>query len=176
MTAASPENCRMIPAIRRMLVPIDFSAGSNRATDYAIVMAAALGASVHLLHVVEAAFVREAHWNPAAPETPALRLHAIRDGYRKLAASATRFSESGGRVTTEVRSGRAPREIVAVAHSRGMDLIVMGTHGRTGLYHVMHGSVAHHVVRNAPCPVLAVCERSMDDTPVTAVTSAVRAS
>jgi nucleotide-binding universal stress UspA family protein len=139
-------------------------------------MATALGASVHLLHVVEAAVVRGAQRDSSAADMPGLRLHAIRDGYRKLAASAARFSESGGRVTTEVRSGRAPREIVAVAHSRGTDLIVMGTHGRTGLYQVVHGSVAHHVVRHAPCPVLAVRERGMDYTPVTAAGSAVRAS
>src|SRR5262249_12453861 len=56
----------------------------------------------------------------------------------------------------EVATGHPPDTIIRVAHERGADLIVMGTHGRTGLQHVLHGSVAAHVVRLAPCPVLTV--------------------
>ena len=166
----------MTPAIRRLLVPVDFSAGSNKAVEYAVVLATALRAAVHLLHVIEETFAAEAPGESAAATGPSPRERAAAETQASVAAIAARFSGTGGRVTTEVRSGRAARQIVGVALNRGADLIVMGTHGRTGLYQVMYVSVAQYVLRKAPCPVLAVCEPGLDYTPASAGGSAARAS
>ena len=65
-------------------------------------------------------------------------------------------AEQGGPITTEVRTGPAARMILEFATEKGIDLIVMGTHGRTGLAHIVMGSVAERVVRMAPCPVLTL--------------------
>jgi universal stress protein A len=163
----------MTPSIRRLLVPIDFSTGSDRASQYAAVLATALGASVHLLHVLEESFATHAVWEGDALDVSARRERAVRESEARLSAIAAGFARTGARVTIEVRSGPAAREILAVAERRGTDLVVMGTHGRTGLRHLLHGSVAEHVVRKAPCPVLAVCESGV--TNITRTSAAVAA-
>jgi len=149
----------MRPEIRRILVPVDFSAPAARAIEYAAVLSAELGATVHLLHVLEESFVSYGPWESHAGELAERREAAVQGLSARLEAIASGFK--GTKVTTDVRSGRAAREIVAVASSRGTDLIVMGTHGRTGLSHVMYGSVAEQVIRRADCAVLAVCERGV---------------
>jgi nucleotide-binding universal stress UspA family protein len=165
----------MTPAIHRLLVPIDFSAGSNKATEHAAALAAALGASIHLLHVVDESFASQAPWEFYMPDSPR-RGRTVQETESKLAAIEAGFRRTGAKVTIEVRSGRAAREIVAVAADRGTDLIVMGTHGRTGLSHVMYGSVAEQVVRKATCPVLAVCEPRADYMPTSSGAAAMRVS
>jgi nucleotide-binding universal stress UspA family protein len=106
-----------------------------------------------------------APWEFGAAEAAERRERAVWETEGRLAAIAAGFRPCGTKVTTEVRGGRAAREIVAVATDRGADLIVMGTQGRTGLAHVVYGSVAEQVIRKAPCPVLAVCERLIDRCP-----------
>src|SRR4051795_5831502 len=118
----------MTPSIRRLLVPIDFSTGSDRASQYAAVLATALGASVHLLHVLEESFATHAVWEGDALDVSARRERAVRESEARLSAIAAGFARTGARVTTEVRSGPAAREILAVAERRGTDLVVMGTH------------------------------------------------
>lgn len=146
----------MKPEIRRILVPVDFSAPAVRAIEYAAVLAAELGATVHLLHVLEESFVSHGPWESHPGELAERRELTVQDLSARLQVVASGFK--GAKVTTEVRSGRAAREIVAVATSRGTDLIVMGTHGRTGLGRLLMGSIAEEVVRKAPCPVLTVKE------------------
>ena len=119
----------MTPAIRRLLVPIDFSAGSDRASEYAAVLATALGASIHLLHVIEESFATHEVWECDAFDVSARRERAVRESEARLAAIAAGFASTGATVTIEVRCGRAAREILAVAERRGTDLVVMGTHG-----------------------------------------------
>lgn len=165
----------MTPAIRRMLVPIDFSAGSTKATEYAAALATTLGASIHLLHVLDEPFAAQAPWEFYAPDTPR-RGRTLQETQAKLAAIEAGLRRTGAKVTVEVRTGRAAREIVAVATDRGTDLIVMGTHGRTGLAHMMYGSVAEQVVRKAPCPVLAVGEPGLAYRPDSAGSPALRVS
>ncbi len=166
----------MTPSIARLLVPIDFSAGSTRASEYALVLASALGASVHLLHVLEESFGGQSSWEYYHLEIAAGGERTRRETQARLDAAAARFTQTGVRVTTEVCSGRAAREIVAVATSRGSDLVLMGTHGRGGLYHALYGSVAEHVVRKAPCPVLAVCEPGAGYVPAVSAAISVGAS
>jgi nucleotide-binding universal stress UspA family protein len=120
--------------VRAILLPTDFSDTSRAAIRVARAYAAALGASVHLLHI------------PGAGEQATTAL---------LTAEAEGF---GPRVvvTTALRFGDPAPAIVEYARDHDIDLIVMGTHGRTGVSRALLGSVTERVVRSAPCPVLAV--------------------
>lgn len=144
----------------RILVPTDFSAPSEAALEYARILAAKFGASLHLLHVLEDPYVHGA-FGPvsemyAGADAPATRAALLRDAQERLAHRITPADRARFRATTEVVVGSSDRMIVEYAGDNGFDLIVMGTHGRTGLAHMVMGSVAEHVVRSAPCPVLTV--------------------
>lgn len=126
-------------SIRQILFPTDFSDVSAVAGRAAADLVRQLGARLHVLHVVP----------PVTDPTPAPKaLRAVLDNLG-----------SGLSVVSEVASGLAARQIVAYARRNGIDLIVMGTHGRTGVSHVLLGSVAEAVVRRAPCLVLTVPAR-----------------
>jgi nucleotide-binding universal stress UspA family protein len=139
----------------RILAATDFSPPSDRALEYARLIAARCGASLHLLHVLEemvdtASFGSEV-FVPDAPETRVARMEAATE---RLAHRAGTSAESP-RATTDVVVGSGARTISSYAKEHGFDLIVIGTHGRKGLAHLVMGSVAEHVVRSAACPVLA---------------------
>lgn len=137
--------------VTRILVPSDFSDASDRALEYARVLAARFGASLHLLHVVDDPFVADGLAAEAyITETPSVRTAMLDDARARLQHRATGCS------TTEAIFGRAATTIVEYAQQLEIDLIVMGTRGRTGLAHLLLGSVAERVVRKAPCPVLTV--------------------
>jgi nucleotide-binding universal stress UspA family protein len=129
----------------RILVPIDFSASSGGALEYARKLAARFGASLHLLHVLENDFLRPTVADPQAVEAGALR---------QLRELLTAEDHQRGAVPVVLRSDAVAEEIVSYARSNGVDLIVMGTHGRNGIAHLLQGSVAERVVRTAPCMVL----------------------
>ena len=140
--------------ITRILVPTDFSDDASAALTYALGLALPFGAAVALLHVVEdplAAGVWSSELYTA--EIAGLQINLVRDAEQRLKEYA---AEQGGPITTEVRTGPAARVILDFAREQAFDLIVMGTHGRTGLAHVVMGSVAERVVRLAPCPVLTL--------------------
>ena len=129
----------------RILVPTDFSACSATALDYARILAARFGASLHLLHVLENDFLRPMVVDPHTVEAGVLRqLHEL----------LTIEDRERGAVPVVLRSDAVADAIVSYARSVGIDLIVMGTHGRAGLAHLLKGSVAERVVRTAPCMVL----------------------
>jgi nucleotide-binding universal stress UspA family protein len=146
----------MTDTIRRILVPVDFSAHSERATEYACQLAARLGASLELLHVVDDPFLSGA-WSPELPiPNPAPLLdELVGDASIRLAryVSPQRSTVAAHSV---VLRGPTSRMIVAHAAACDVDLIVMGTHGRTGLSHLLLGSVAERVLRTAGCPVLTI--------------------
>ena len=153
----------MTEAITRILVPVDFSAHSERALQYATTLAGRYNATVEVLHVVEDPFISGA-WSPEAvapniPELLADLVAATRGKLNTLKAPALR---KGVRlettVLTTVLTGKPADSITDYARTERFDLIVMGTHGRTGLSHALLGSVAERVVRKAPCPVLTVRE------------------
>jgi universal stress protein A len=145
------------PGIARILVATDFSETSELALDYARAMAGRFGAWIHLLHVLD-----EPHSLPTlgsemfAAEMAALCATRHERARQRLQRLLTR--EEGVRflATGEVRTGRAAETIRDVAVERDADLIVMGTHGRGGVAHLLLGSVAEKVVRIAPCAVLTV--------------------
>jgi universal stress protein A len=140
--------------ITRILVPIDFSRHADAAMRYALELARPFQAAVHLVNVVEdplAAGVWSSEIYTADIEE--LQINLVRDAEKRLRGCVP---PDAGTVTTEVRRGPAAKQILETAYERGADLIVMGTHGRTGLAHVVMGSVAEKVLRLASCPVLTL--------------------
>ena len=141
--------------ITRILVPTDFSEPSEAALAYARTIARQFGATFHLLHVVEAPFVTGPFSTEMyIPEAPGLVAELIAEAKLKLARRLLPSDKAHYSATKEVIVGLAAKTIVQYAAEQKFDLIVMGTHGRTGLAHILMGSVAEHVIRSAPCPVL----------------------
>ena len=143
--------------ITRILVPTDFSATADAALEYAFVLADRFGATLQLLHVLDDPFVVDGMAADAyISEAPALRTAVLDDARERLRHRAASREASGKPIETEVLFGHGARTIAEYAAERGIDLIVMGTHGRTGFAHLLLGSVAERMVRTSPCPVLTV--------------------
>jgi nucleotide-binding universal stress UspA family protein len=141
----------------RILVPTDFSEPSDAALEYARALAEKFCASLHLLHVIEPGYATGAFSNEACvAEAPGAYEMLVKEAQAKFASRVFPSDRARHRVTTEAMTGVSAATIVEYAADQNMDLIVMGTHGRTGLAHLLMGSVAEHVVRTAPCPVLTV--------------------
>lgn len=142
--------------IRRILCPVDFSDSSRRALDHAMAVARWYGASVTGLHVAPLPPVAASPSGPILLEpglyTPELRQQLLADTRRLLE------SEQAAGVTTDavVVEGAPAPTIVEHAAAMGADLLVMGTHGRSGFDRLLLGSVAEKVLRRAGCPVLTV--------------------
>jgi universal stress protein A len=147
-------------AIKRMLVPTDFSPASDIAFTYAVDMAAREGSSVHLLHVLDEASFATAYPDGFYVELPGVRAQLADEANARLQAMVARCTAAQVPATTELAVGRAAPVIVQAATTRGTDLIVIGTHGRSGFAHLMLGSVTERVMRMAPCAVLTVRDRS----------------
>ena len=136
---------------------MDFSPHAERAFSYATTLAQRFSATLGLVHVVEDPFVTAA-WNSevCVPNVGELLEGLIANAEYRLARLRRSARAHGLTVETAVMSGKPAQAIVERAKDGGFDLIVMGTHGRTGLFHVVMGSVAARVLRSAPCPVLTV--------------------
>ena len=135
-----------------ILVPLDFSAYADQALEYAMALAKALQARLLLLHVIHLTPMTmgdmfssslEAYFNTMEPEA-----------HKHMQASLARVHQEGLEGETSIVQGVPFQIIIETAKDKNVDLIVMGTHGRTGLTHALMGSVAEKVVRMAPCPVL----------------------
>ena len=144
-------------AINRILVPVDFSAHSDRAIEYALAMGKHFGACVELFHVVEDPF-ESGGWGSEVyiSDLDGIRQRAMDDARARLERCRATLSAGDFSIVATVRMGHVAHTIVEYAATTPADLIVMGTHGRTGLAHFIIGSVAERVVRLAPCPVLTV--------------------
>jgi nucleotide-binding universal stress UspA family protein len=142
--------------LRRILVPTDFSKSSANALTYGAAFATRFGAELHLLHVVQdlALFIPEAVM-VAPPMVPPVE-QFISAARIALDRAVKDLGVMEVRIIPEVAEGAPFEEIVRFAREQNIDLIVMGTHGHTGLAHLFLGSVADKVVRRAPCPVLTV--------------------
>ncbi len=138
---------------RRILVAIDFSAGSDEALTQAITLAGQMHADLELVYVLEAGVdVFVAGLTAFDSEQVDLRAGIERE----LANRAERARERGIACRTLVLQGNPSIEVTRRAREIGADLVVVGTHGRTGLSHVLLGSVAEKIVRRSICPVLTV--------------------
>lgn len=152
----------VMKAIRQILVPSDFSESSRKALDYAAEFARPFAASVDVLHVWEAPIFIPPAGILAAGVVGMTEVEI----FRKSAQDALdRFVADARARGVVVRAsfaelGPPAHTITEFARKREYDLIVIGTHGRTGLSHAWIGSVAERVVRHAPCMVLTVREPS----------------
>jgi nucleotide-binding universal stress UspA family protein len=152
-TASLPE-----VQLKKILVPVDFSECSRKALHYAESFARQFNAEVLLFHVVE----------PFAPPPEVIVAMSGTFGAQMTEQASKQLRDwreevdSKIKVRSAVSNGSPYLEIVRAANDNNVDLIVIGTHGRTGLAHFFMGSTAERVVRHAPCPVLAVREREHD--------------
>ncbi|MBX3395020.1 MAG: universal stress protein [Phycisphaerae bacterium] len=144
-------------SLTRVLFPTDFSDLSLQALKYARSFAESFKAELHVLHIVDEASI---YWTAVAPNTvpigPSINeLMEIAESEMQRFVQA-QLADLKAPMVTEVLSGRPFMEIIRYAREKTIDLIVIGTHGRSGLHHVLLGSVAEKIVRKAPCPVLTI--------------------
>jgi nucleotide-binding universal stress UspA family protein len=145
----------MAATVSHILLATDFSATSTAALDLAKTIARRFGASLHLLHVLEDPYVTGAFAADVyAPPPPGLRESWLKNAEATIATLVTEAETRTLQATTEVTFGPIAGTIVDRAAALGADLIVMGTHGRGAVAHLLMGSVAERVVRTAHCPVL----------------------
>jgi nucleotide-binding universal stress UspA family protein len=155
MAKAKPEGLTPVALFNKILVPVDFSAHSVRAVHYAAELSKTYTAPVTLLHAYQTLnYALPEGYVFYSPEQLAELSRALDEQMAQTRAIAERAGALD--VDTKMLMGSAHAEILRVAEEEKFDLIVMGTHGRTGLGHAFMGSVAERVVRQAPCPVLTV--------------------
>lgn len=155
-------------AVKTILVPTDFSKGSQTALEHATALAKLAQARIVVVHVIEtiaytmkeslhlvdtAAMVNSMTESPQLLDVYALVQRAVEPALDQIVRDLEKGHVSASR---HILQGTAYDQIVAQAREIGADLIVMGTHGRRGVNHLFMGSVAERVVRMAPCPVLTV--------------------
>ena len=158
---------------KRILVPIDFSPPSDAALEYARSVAGRYGASLHLLHVAEDPYQAFYSAEVFVPQVEGLREEILSDTARRLMARLRPSDVTELGATAESIIGTPAGSIVEYAAGRDIDLIVMGTHGRGGVEHLLMGSVAERVVRSAVCPVLTVRDNGAVRTATVETASAV---
>lgn len=142
--------------IKRILVPLDFSANSDLALDYAYAMAQRFNAAIHLVHACEVPSMATGPMDAYAIAYTSWSQQLGDEAERQLVAAQKRLA--GVPSSTEVLFGNPATCIITAANVERPDLIVMGTHGRGAIMHLLMGNVAERVVRTAPCPVLTVRE------------------
>jgi nucleotide-binding universal stress UspA family protein len=140
--------------IKRIIVATDFSEGSDVAMERAFGLAKTLGATLDLVHVLDTAILTA----PASlGSMPLVEPEVLMDQIdEQLSVRVEKAQKEGLVCQSDSLDGYPAREIVRHAEKTGADLIVVGTHGRTGVAHVIMGSVAERVVQRASCPVLVI--------------------
>ena len=144
---------------KTILVPHDFSSSANHAVAIARDEAKAHSANLLLLHVIDLPGQLKPDTVIVPDETGApinIKDYAVRQAEAHLADLAARVAKDGVTAQTFLRLGKPEDEIIKFATENKVDLIAMGTHGRTGLEHLLVGSVAERVVRSSPCAVLTI--------------------
>jgi nucleotide-binding universal stress UspA family protein len=143
--------------IRSILLPTDFSACGNYALSYAASLARTFGASIICVHVIEPMVPTVGYSGMTEPLPIADISDQLEDSAERELPKLAECEECAGLAVEElIVHGEAASEIVRVAQDRQVDLIVVSSHGRTGLGRMLFGSTAEAVVRHAPCPVLVV--------------------
>ncbi len=142
----------------KILIATDGSRISNKAVDYGVKVAARMGAEVVGLYVVNMKslefFALEHHDNIASYENENSKLR--REGQDAIAYVADQCQKAGVKASTAIVRGYPADEIIKTAEKEQVAMIVVGNLGRTGIEHMLMGSVSESVVRKAPCPVLVV--------------------
>ncbi len=144
-------------SVKHILVPTDFGEASDAALMYGRELASRFGATLHVVHVAENLYVQAFGADSYVAMTPKLQAD-LEESARAMLDDLLVDSDGSGPATVRalLTSSTPPHAIVEYARDHHIDLIVMGTHGRGPLAHLLMGSVAEQVVRTAPCPVLTV--------------------
>ncbi len=137
--------------LKKILVPTDFSEHSDKAVRYGAELASKFGAELHLVHAIEATPIMYGEGAYFPPETEAEIETAATKQLNEMTVPG-----DGLTVQRKVVPGHPFVEIIRYAKENDVGLIVIGTHGRGAIAHMLLGSVAEKVVRKAPCPVLTV--------------------
>jgi len=147
----------MEPDIKKILVPIDFSDYSKSSLKYAVNYAKHFNASLILVYVVEPViYPPDFSMGQIAIPTPGLEMD-IRAS-EELSKLAEKEIPPGVSVKKIIKTGKPFVEIIETAAEEDVDLIIIATHGHSGVEHILFGSTAEKVVRKAPCPVLTLRE------------------
>jgi universal stress protein A len=150
--------------IRHILVPVDFSDTACKALQYAVPFARAFDAEVSVVHVVQP-YTVPTKLGFMEPEIVVNHGEIVDAARKELDRLCAREMGGGVHYQAQVREGVPWHEVVTAAGEINADLIILATHGRTGLQHALLGSVAERVVRHASCPVLVVRKRERDFVP-----------
>lgn len=142
--------------IKRILLPVDFSEAEKPALRYAKSLSQLTGASIHLVHVMERIYDAGGTYGIGEFAYVQLDIARMREAITRKIGSLQAGIFRGFKTTFEIREGITHYEIIEAIKSSKADLVVMATHGYTGLQHVFLGSTTERVVRHAPCPVLVV--------------------
>jgi nucleotide-binding universal stress UspA family protein len=141
--------------IKSILVPIDFSAHSRNSLKYAVPLAKKFGASLHLVYVVEPT-IYPADLGFGQVVLPGVEEELREKGTSELRSLIEREIGNAVKASSAVRSGNPYQEILREAEDNGADLIVVATHGHSGVEHMLFGSTADRLVRHSPVPVLTI--------------------
>ncbi len=141
--------------IKTILFPTDFSQGARAAMDHAISLAKDYQAKLILLYVIQDISIAE-WYIPSSLSVTDLVEDMQKSAWREMDKWSTEVSQSVKDVEKMVVRGVPFVEIIKTSKEKNADLIVIGTHGRTGIDHMLFGSTAEKVVRKAACPVLTV--------------------
>jgi universal stress protein A len=145
--------------ITNILVPTDFSEGSHEALEYAYDLAVKLGATLHLLHVLENPFAPGAFMEMYSPPPDDYLAGIERQAEDRLRSLLTPEQQKRCATLMTIRRGPPPAEILArLEEAPPIDLVVMATHGRGSVARLLMGSVTDKIIRSAPCPVLTMRE------------------
>ena len=147
----------MKPEIKRVLVPVDFSDYSKNALTYAINFAKHFNAELHLINVVEPV-IYPPDFSMGQIAIPSVDLEMDKRAKEELENLSKKQIPSGITTKIVVKTGKPFIEIIETAAEIDADLIIIATHGHSGVEHILFGSTAEKVVRKAPCPVLTLRE------------------
>lgn len=140
------------PAVKKILVPSSFSPGDTRSLEFAFELAGRLGASVYLLHIIEA----HESWDKVSGGFMGKRRKLATDKLNSMLHAIQAETRERVPQFTRVKARRVGSGIVDFVREEDIDLIVMSTHARKGVPRLFLGSIAERVIREAPCPVIAV--------------------
>lgn len=138
---------------KKILCPVDFSQFSQEVVDYAVDLAIKYGAELHIMHVIPNMTYFTPYESFLTPENLVAIEKHIQDQVENDFEKVLKQNVPAKKV---IRTGVPFVEIIDYAKSESIDLIVMGTHGRSGIEHILIGNVAEKVVRKSPCPVMTI--------------------
>lgn len=143
--------------IDKILVPIDFSDYSKNALRYAVQFAKQFNSSMYLIYVIEP-IIYPADFSMGQVAIPSMDVDIQSRAEEELKNLAKSLIDPSIKVETIIKTGKPFVEINETAKEKDIDLIIIATHGHTGVEHLLFGSTAEKVVRKAPCPVLTLRE------------------